>query len=247
MQVTLVAHYGPKPASLATLLRHLQKNLSTSLGRAFQLYDIDQVHATIVGLEGCRVDGGIRSKRSGKLLDFSGVVEFLRGGEFSPIHVRVGGYSESRGYPFLSRDAHPHLRSFSIQEDTAVAMGWPVENGNHPDSLDRLRRSFQQFGVRHKWHTTDEAVDNDCFLVLGRIDRDGLDDKILQAAAASIRADLATALQTMLEISRDTISFVGYVDSRLPPESSKMYGLHESDLAVKLEALYANCDSGTGQ
>ncbi len=93
MQVTLVAHYGRKPAGLAAFLRYLQNNLATSLGRAFQPYDIEQVHATIVGLEGCRADGAIRGRRSGLSIDLSGIVGFLRGDAFAPIQVRVGGYS----------------------------------------------------------------------------------------------------------------------------------------------------------
>jgi len=148
MQVTLVAQYGPKPPGLAAFLRHLQNNLSASLGRAFEPYDIEQVHATLVGLEGCRVDGVIRGKRSGLSIDLSGIVGFLRGDAFTAIQVRVGGYRAADRHSFRSRDEHPYLRSFSIQGGTAVAIGWPADGAQSPDSLDRLRRSLERFGVR---------------------------------------------------------------------------------------------------
>jgi hypothetical protein len=245
MQVTLVAQYGPKPAGLAAFLRHLQQNLSTSLGRAFQPYDIEQVHATIVGLEGCRAEGRIRGKRSGLSIDLSGIVGFLSGDAFAPIQVRVGGYRAAAPYSFRSRGEHPYLRSFSIQGATAVAIGWPVEGAHSPDSLDRLRRSLERFGVSHKWHTTADDVDNDSFLVLGRLDRGGIDDRVLESTVEAIRADLATTSHAMIDIDRETLSFVGYIDSALPRETSQPYSLHEPDLAGKLAALYADCDHKT--
>lgn len=242
MQVTLVAQDGPKPASLAAFLLHLQRNLSTSIGRAFEPYDIEQVHSTIVGLEGCRADGAIRSKRSGLSIDLTGIVGFLCGDSFAPIQVRVGGYRPADRHSFRSRDQHPYLRSFSIQGATAVAIGWPVDGAHSPDSLDRLRRSLERFGIRHKWHATAEDVDNDCFLVLGRLDRNGIDDSVLEATAEAIRADLAETSQMTIEIDRDTLSFVGYLDSALPRATSRRYALDEPDLARKLDALYSDCD-----
>jgi hypothetical protein len=238
MQVTLVAHYGAKPRGLATLVERLHRRLGESFGPAFCPYELRQVHCTIAGLEAHRVNGGLKHDRSGSALDLDGLVGFLRGPDFAPIHVRVGGFTSDASVPFRSRDAHPHQRSFSVQGDTAVAMGWPALGDDFPDSLDRLRRSLQQFGVRHKWHTTPEDVDNDCFLVLGRVDRAGIDAGAAVSAEESIRAELATTAQATLEISRDTLSFVGYVDPRLPIETSRAYRLDEPDLGMKLEALY---------
>jgi hypothetical protein len=245
MQVTLVAHYGQKPTGLAMLLQRLQERLGDALGGAFLPYDIEQVHATIVGLEGCRADGAIRGKRSGRVINLSGIVEFLRGDAFAPIQVRVGGYRASDRHSLRSRGEHPYLRSFSIQGSTAVAIGWPVEGAHSPDSLDRLRRSLERFGARHKWHTTPEDVDNDCFLVLGRLDRAGIDDRVLEAAVEAIRADLAATSHAIIEIDRDTLSFVGYLDSALPCATSRRYALDEPELTRKLDALYPDCDHKT--
>jgi hypothetical protein len=245
MQVTLVAQYGPKPPGLAAFLRRLQNNLSASIGRAFQPYDIEQVHATVVGLEGCRADGTIRGRRNGRAINLSGIVEFFRGDAFAPIQVRVGGYRAADRHSFRSRDEHPYMRSFSIQGSTAVAIGWPVEGAHPPDSLDRLRRSLERFGVRHKWHTAAEDVDNDCFLVLGRLDRDVIDHRILEAAAEAVRADLAATSHAMIDIDRDSLSFVGYLDPALPRATSRHYALDEPELTRKLDALYPDCDHKT--
>ena len=53
-------------------------------------------------------------------------------------------------------------------------MGWPNEDGSYPNSLDLLRRTFREYGISHKWHRTDDEIDNDFFFVLGTIDRDML-------------------------------------------------------------------------
>jgi hypothetical protein len=85
-------------------------------------------------------------------------------------------------------------------------------------------------------------VDNDCFLVLGRLDRDGIDDRILEAAEEAIRADLAATSHTMIDIDRDSLSFVGYLDPALPRATSRRYALDELELTRKLDALYPDCD-----
>jgi hypothetical protein len=53
MQATLVAYYGKKPAELSTLIREVQGKVIDVLSDAyFYRYDIEQVHSTIIGLEG---------------------------------------------------------------------------------------------------------------------------------------------------------------------------------------------------
>jgi len=51
IQATLVAIYGTKPARLAEVLRECQRLVANVFGDSFAPYDIDQIHATIVGLE----------------------------------------------------------------------------------------------------------------------------------------------------------------------------------------------------
>jgi hypothetical protein len=250
-QATLVAHYGRKPRHIEALVSGLQRSLVDVFGPAFRPYHLEQVHATIVGLEGCRVnDGGaarVRGKRSSSFMELDRLIAFLRGEAFAPIRVQVGGYRADAAYPFRSRDAHPHLRSFSIQGDTAVAIGWPVEQQRFPDSLDRLRRSFQQFGIAHKWHRTADEVDNDLFLVLGRLaPGHAIDAAAVEGAEASLRSRLGAANETTIELTRETLSVVVYEDSDLPPATSRRHALDEPDLAMTLVQIYPSCAETAG-
>jgi hypothetical protein len=49
--LTVVAFYGPKPDALSALIGAVQHALGTALGAAFRPRPMDDVHATIVGLE----------------------------------------------------------------------------------------------------------------------------------------------------------------------------------------------------
>jgi hypothetical protein len=244
MQVTLVAHYGHKHQALSVLVRDVQAKLLDLFGPPFLPYEPEQVHGTVIGLEGCRLGQILRNENSGLPMNLGKLVEFLRGPRLKPIRVQVGGYQSSGEYPFRSRNAHPYLRSFSIQGDIAVAMGWPIQGTEFANSLDQLRRGFQEFGVRHKWHRTDVEIDNDFFFVLGTIDRGVTDPAALKSSTGMIRSELSSHGKTLVEISRDTLRLVGYSNPQLPRATSCSYGLDEPDLVAKLERLYPHCRSG---
>ncbi len=59
MDLTLVAFHCPKPDPLSQLVDYLQVNLYSELGSAFSPYAADQVHATMIGLEGWREAAGV--------------------------------------------------------------------------------------------------------------------------------------------------------------------------------------------
>jgi hypothetical protein len=241
MQVTLVAHYGDKSAVLSNLVGHLHGRLRDLLGPAFRPYELEQVHGTVIGLEGCRLGRHLKNQNSGVPMDLRGLMEFLRGPRFQSIPVRIGGFHSRGEYPFRSRDVHPYLRSFSIQDEFVMARGWPHEGGSFPNSLDRLRRACQEFGVRHKWHRMEGEVDNDFFFVLGKLDRSATDPGVLESSTRMIRSELASRAETLLEITRDTLRLVGYVDRQLPRKTSCWFGLDEPDLVATLERLYSHC------
>jgi hypothetical protein len=245
LQVTLVSHYGEKPPRLSALVRYLQQKLLDLFGPLYRPYEIAQVHGTIIGLGGCRLGETVRNANSGMAMDLARLVEFLRSQQLQSIQVRVGGYQSGGEYPFRSRNTHPYLRSFSIQGDVAVAMGWPIQGSDFPNSLDQLRRRLQEFGVRHKWHRTDAEIDNDFFFVLGTLDRGAIDQAGLDSSTALIRAELAVYGSTPVEISRDTLRLVGYSDTQLPRDTSCWYELDEPALVAKLEEMYPDCE-GTG-
>ena len=131
--LSLVAHYGEKPPEIETLITEAQEILQSELPLAFRKYDIRQVHATLISLEGHRTGNVIvnanysRFCHERRIIDFNKAFELLKNPDFLPFKVIIGGYKEHGDYPFTSRGAHPYKRSFSIQDDITVAMGWPCE------------------------------------------------------------------------------------------------------------------------
>jgi hypothetical protein len=237
MQVTLVSHYGAKDSASANLIAGLQTRLKRVLSVDFQPYRLEQVHGTLVGLEGSRRGNAIVNQNSGRDIDFEGFVAFLNT-TMEPITVRIGGYRQDDRYSFSSRGQHPYLRSFSIQGEIAVAIGWPLLSDKGAKPLDNLRREFEKFGVRHKWHKTPADVDDDFFFVLGRVDSRRVTTAQLDAAADVMRALLASQCGIQVCITKETLRLVGYLDPQLPLETSSPYLLSEQGLAQDLACLY---------
>lgn len=245
MQLTLVSHYGPKESLLTDLINCTQDVLAENLKAAFRPYLMDQVHGTLVGLEGYRVSERIRNANwaeagEERYLDYAKLLAFLRTDAFAPIDIQLGGYRHHLDYGFKSRGEHPYLRSFSIQGPQAVAMGWPTTEGRFPSTLDELRWRFgSDFGARHKWHVKDTDCDNDFFFVLGRVRRETLTEVALQSATERVRAFLAGLRLAPIRIDRTTLRIVAYLDPQLPPETSCAYDIFDNALAPdQLITLY---------
>ena len=246
MQVTLASHYGAKPAGLAGLVRACQDLLVETLESGFRPYRVEQVHATIVGLEGCRAGEGILNRNSVALgapayMDLDGLLTFLRN-DTPRFDVRLGGFRSSVNYSFTSRGEHAYVRSFSVQGVTAVAMGWPIDNNGFPGVLDDLRwRVWREFGVRHKWHTHDQAYDNDFYFVLGRIGGH-VDPAQLTHATQEVRAFLSAGEGLVVSVDRDALQIVSYLDDALPLETSLGRSLMDESLtAERMEKWYPAC------
>src|SRR3974377_1280361 len=98
MQLTLVSHYGPKLAPFAEKIRLLQSLIAEQLGARFEPYTAEQVHGTIIGLEGARVGTRIRNENfrrfrgEERFINFQGLLDFLRIRPEPDWDVRVGGY-----------------------------------------------------------------------------------------------------------------------------------------------------------
>lgn len=176
MNLTLAAYYGEKPEHFAEFICWCQTSVAKQIPRAFRPYELSQVHATIVGLEGIRNDGEIINANYNKLgqprrMDLKGLLDFLNNTPLLPFRVRIGGFRISDKYSFKSRGQHPYLRSFAVQSSNiVVAMGWPEKEGEFPNTLDNLRRNFNEYNIIHKYHKIDEGFDNDLFFVLGKVD-----------------------------------------------------------------------------
>lgn len=190
-QASLVAFYGPKTGQLWDVLRHCLDGVAASLaqhgaGCSFHPYSPAQIHATVVGLER-RTRDGFENRNfhvlsgAARRMELSRFFGFLRESDRLPFHAQFGGFAEV-DHPFESRGAGPYDRSFSVQADIAVVVGWPIGAGRggaassltqapaYPMVLDDLRCEAQKFNVLHRWHRRPGDVDNDLYLRLGRVD-----------------------------------------------------------------------------
>ncbi|PHN08103.1 hypothetical protein [Flavilitoribacter nigricans] len=234
MQLSLVAYYGNKPASLRRLVTDLQSQLQLRLGRFFRPYQMDQVHATVIGLE-CITDGlkcysrWYRENREAlRPVDFTGFLSHLM--KRPPkLKIRMGGYRSGQDYGFLSRGDHPYSRSFSFQGTTAVVVGWPAGRmaGKlvYTDSFYQLRRSFEAYHLCHKWHK-DGYRDNDCYLVLGKIKPDALPEEELQQISRDLQQMLAQR-EILFPLDGQMLTIVAYENAELPLETTRVLSLEE--------------------
>jgi hypothetical protein len=250
MQATLVAYYGDKTGNLLDMIRACQNKLSELLLASFRPYELEQVHGTIIGLEGCRVGDSIRNenfrkfRKEERLMSPEKLLEFLRSDEFTSFKIRVGGYRHHLDYGFLSRSKHPYLRSFSIQGEIAVAMGWPFDGDSFPDVLDKLRYRFNDLNVLHAWHRKQGDIDNDFYFVLGRVDRRFLSDVQIQRVEEEMRLFLAGINTLIFPIDKAALSIVGFLDTQLPIQTSCSFRITDQTLnASKFLSLYPSCET----
>lgn len=242
MDLTLVAFYGEKPREFSALVAELQQRLTESLGPGFSPYEPQQVHSTIIGLEGRR-DGDrvlnsnfLRLRHERRYMDVRQLIETIdQATDLLPIRIRIGGYKASDRYSFTSRGAHPFMRSFSIHGGVAVAMGWPFEDSVFPSTLDRLRRKFAETNVLHKYHALEVDEDNDLFFVLGNVRTGARHTRSVEMAEREIRAYLERQQPTDIELRPEHLSLVSYADPTLPVNTSKVYPVN--DLRRHAEAL----------
>lgn len=247
-QLTLVALYGEKPLGLSRYLKGCGRIAASELGDCFEPYDIRQIHATIVGLEhhagSNRENACFRRLRSRCVeMDIPGFLESLRKSPKLPLQVQIGGFGET-DRPFLSRNEPPDRRSFSIQGDKAVVIGWPRRTSpargraEHPMTLDGLRRSAQGFGILHAYHGLESDLDNDLFLRIGLIDRDGVSQDAVRALEQRIRRHMGSQPPLILPIGLEDLSLAVYEDDRLPVATTQILPLSTHGLDARLEAVY---------
>ncbi|MEM7234674.1 MAG: hypothetical protein AAF517_21020, partial [Planctomycetota bacterium] len=210
MNVTLVAFYGSTSDAFSELAGTLQSRLCEEIGDHFRPYPLEQVHCTVVGLESERREGEIfhthgETLDAARPLDLAGLWAAL---ETHPsVDIQFGGF-RAGDTEFLSRGEAPYLRSVSIGAQ-AVAMGWARKRGEFAD----WRRSFESFGVRHKWHRAPSDRDDDVYFVLGSVD-ESLPDGVRARALTAMRDSLAER-RTEVVLSGEDLSFVRYRETTL--------------------------------
>jgi len=261
-QVTLVSLYGEKKKALADLIAECQRIVTTGVGQ-FKPYELPQVHATIIGLE--RRIGSpaynanfAKNRERDVEMDFAGFLAYLRNCGCFPFEVQIGGFAADRHYPFTSRKAIPHDRSFSIQGDRVVMMGWPVrgeppttrpatpqewvqEARIYPSTLDTIRHAAQRFGILHSFHSALTDVDNDLFFRIGLLENsEGLTPSARSFVERQVREFLSTQPPLVVEIRLDDVCVAAYEDNRLPLASTDLYSLADPQVTgVFVAGLFA--------
>ena len=199
--LTVVAFYGPKPDALGALIGSVQQAFAEALGGAFRPRPVDDVHATVIGLEdapGCADD----------------VAAFLATElRRAPLDLRFGGFSGEE--TFRSRGRPLRERSALLDGERAVVIGWPVEHGRATARLGELRRDCARFGVIHKYHRGTTALDPDAYLVVGNVESNVSREGVVEAVRAT-----ALGRPTSVRLTASDVSLVRYVDPALPRASS---------------------------
>jgi hypothetical protein len=243
-QATLVAAYGKKPDPLSKLISDCQDRIAKRLGICFHRYSVHQVHGTVIGLE-CVEALHLHNRNLAeyrvewKTMNLHGYFSHLQVTDLLPREIQIGGF-ENRTYPFKSRTQRPYLRSFSIQGDKAVLMGWPVnrETATYPETLEDIRKKAQAFYILHSWHRKVEDIDNDLYMRIGLFDPVPTDVQVIHSLEIEMRDMLADLQPTFFEISKASLSVVSYRDEALPLKSSVPWPLVQVCGPTVLDTLY---------
>ena len=132
--ISAVAFYGPKTGRLRELLTGVQALIAEHVGGDFRPYALDQVHATLIALNGVRAGGTIVNEylleHAGERreMDLPRVMDILARRFATPLRVRIGGFRPGQAVPFTSRGQHLAERSFSVQGEAFVLVGWPADS-----------------------------------------------------------------------------------------------------------------------
>jgi hypothetical protein len=214
--ISAVAFYGPKTGRLRELLTGVQALIAEHLGGDFRPYALDQVHATLIALNGVRAGGTIVNEylleHAGERreMDLPRVMDILARRFATPLRVRIGGFRPGQAVPFTSRGQHLAERLFSVQGEAFVLVGWPADSlAGAARPVDELRREMNAAGVLHRYHARPADVDNDLHLVVGH--HDGAPAEALARATAAVRdklaadpADLAIGLSDVKIVAADS-------------------------------------------
>jgi hypothetical protein len=223
--VSAVALYGPKTGEVRNLLESVQATIARQLGDAFLPYTLEQIHGTLIGLNGVRdpATGALISQyylkhRSARcVMNFERVLKILEERFSRPLPIRIGGFGPGDETGFTSQGKHPHERTFSARSGALVLMGWPVstltsEGAKRP--LDELRRNMNDANVLHRYHVAVTDVDNDFHLVLGHYTNAA--ESTLAETERTVRRDLEHH-HIDVQVGRGQVRIVASDSSTLAP------------------------------
>jgi len=238
--ISAVAFYGPKSGRLRELLVRVQDLIAGSVGGDFRPYSLDQVHATLIALNGVRDPGTgavvneyfLSYRGATVTMDLDRVTAILAGRFAAPLPVRLGGFGRDQDIPFTSRGQHLYERSFSAQDNAFVLVGWPaISLAGAGRPVDDMRREMACAGVLHRYHARAADVDNDLHVVVGH--HAGAPPGAVARAEAAVRdmlaaepVDLAIGLADVKIVAADsrTLAPPLYV-SRIPADKAAVLAL----------------------
>jgi hypothetical protein len=223
--VTAVAFYGTKTGALKQLAESVQAILRGQLGGGFRAYTLDQIHGTVIRLDGFTdpLTGSVVSLRyrdgAGPRppMEHTRAQEILAARLTPPLRIRVGGFRPGQAAAFSSRGQHPYERSFALSRDAFVLMGWPestIRHGSADQPLDDLRRDMSRANIPHWYHDGPADIDNDFHLVVGHLTTAPPDGAA--AAVQAVRSYLA-GHPAELELGVDQLAIVASASSTLAP------------------------------
>ncbi len=237
--VSVVSLYGPKAEPVRDFLAGVQALIAEHAGGTFRPYSLDQVHATLIALDGVAdpeagtVVNYFFRKHTGtrRQMDLRQVMDIVTARFADPLRVRIGGFAPQQAVPFTSGGRHPFDRTFSVQGNAFVLIGWPTASlSGAARPLDDLRRAMNAAGVLHKYHSRDTDVDNDLYLVLGH--HASAPAGALQRAVDAVRDKLA-AEPAELDIGLADVKVVAADSHTLAPP------LYVSDIPADEAILHA--------
>ena len=230
--ISVVAWYGAKAGTLASVVDGVQALVASHVGDFFRPYTPEQVHATLIALNGVRSEGGavvneylLAHEGVRREMDLPRALEILARRFATPLPVRIGGFRPDQPMPFTSRGQHVAERTFSVQGEAFVLVGWPAVSlgigaagdpgaGLGARPLDELRREMGSAGVRHRYHARAGDVDNDLHLVVGH--QAGAPAAALARAVEAVR-DWLAAFPADLVIGLPDIKIVAADSHTLAP------------------------------
>jgi hypothetical protein len=221
--ISAVALYGPKSGPVRDFLAGVQATIAAHIGDRFRPYSLDQVHGTLIALDGAPdpATGAVVNEyyrtRTGaaRAMDLGRAMDILASHLTPPIPVRLGGYQRHQEFGFTSRGQHLHDRSFSVQDNAFVLVGWPVVSLAGADRpLDALRRDMNAAHVLHRYHVRGTDVDNDLHLVVGH--HADAAPSSLERVTDAVRGQLAAA-GLEIAIGLDDVKIVAADSPTLAP------------------------------
>ncbi|WP_142107447.1 hypothetical protein [Pseudonocardia cypriaca] len=225
-RATLVAFYGAKPASLDRTVRALQDAASSVLGTRFRPRAVDDVHATLMGLDQ-PAENGVAPHLAQAVRHLLDVLRSER------VVLQFGGFSPGER-TITSRGRSLHDRTLGVVARQIVLIGWPVREaplGRAPSMrLADLRYEFERYGFRHKYHAPGMGPDPDAYMVLGEVDdADGVDAHAI--AAITRGGGLQDAI--LVDLTPDSVFLVEYHETSLARASSRWWTLDSADAAMR--------------